>query len=98
MAADPQRMFLTHYGEVRELARMAEELHAEIDAMVATARALAAVPDRHARLVAALTEQTQTRVRAHGCTLDDATARELLAMDMELNAQGLGVWLDRAVA
>jgi hypothetical protein len=33
--------------------------------------------------------------RAHGCRFDDAEIARLLAMDVELNAQGLGVWLDR---
>jgi len=35
------------------------------------------------------------RVRAHGCMLDEATIRDVLVMDIELNAQGLEVWLDR---
>jgi hypothetical protein len=36
-----------------------------------------------------------TSLRAHGCTLSDAQVRELLALDLELNAQGLAVWLNR---
>ncbi len=95
MAAAPQRMYLTHYGEVRDLARMAADLHAEIDAMVAIARGLAAVPDRHQQLVIALTEQTRARLQAHGATLPTDAALQLLDVDMQLNAQGLGVWLDR---
>ena len=35
-------------------------------------------------------------LRAHGCTLSDARIAELLAIDLELNAQGMAVWLDRA--
>ena len=35
------------------------------------------------------------RARAHGVAMDDASLLALLAMDIELNAQGLGVWLDR---
>ena len=34
--------------------------------------------------------------RAHGCALEEAAVLELLGMDIELNAQGLEVWLDRA--
>jgi hypothetical protein len=33
--------------------------------------------------------------RAHGVTLGDATVADLLAIDTELNAQGLEVWLKR---
>lgn len=96
LSFDPRRAFLTHYGEVTELVRMAADLHAAIDAMVAMARELADAPDRHRRLVAALTAHTQERVREHGCVLDAAKAQTLLAMDMELNAQGLEVWLQRS--
>lgn len=98
LAADPARAYLTHYGEVRDLARMAADLHVEIDAMVAIARELATVPDRHARLVAALSGHTRARLRAHGSPLPAEEAMDLLAMDMALNAQGLEVWLERQAA
>jgi hypothetical protein len=32
---------------------------------------------------------------AHGCTLPAAEIDRVLALDIELNAQGMGVWLDR---
>jgi hypothetical protein len=35
------------------------------------------------------------RLEAHGCKLDTATRDRWLAMDIDLNAQGLAVWLDR---
>jgi hypothetical protein len=35
------------------------------------------------------------QARAHGSTLSDATMIELLALDIDLNAQGLAAWLDR---
>jgi hypothetical protein len=36
-----------------------------------------------------------SRAQAHGCTQTPAQVRGLLAMDIELNAQGLEVWLDK---
>ena len=35
-----------------------------------------------------------TELRAAGCVLPEARLLELLADDLELNAQGLGIWLD----
>ena len=35
-------------------------------------------------------------LRAHGVTLTDERIRELLALDLELNAQGIAIWLDRS--
>jgi glyoxylase-like metal-dependent hydrolase (beta-lactamase superfamily II) len=91
----PQQMFLTHYSRVTEVERLARDLHEQIDAMVAIARAHANDPDRHERIMEHLAQLYISRVRTHGCTLDDAGIRDVLVMDIELNAQGLEVWLDR---
>jgi len=96
MARAPEAMFLTHYGRVRDTARLAADLHVQIDAMTAIARACDGRPDRHRALVAALGELYLERARAHGCRLDDAGVLRVLGMDIELNAQGLACWLDRA--
>jgi len=91
----PQAMYLTHYSRVEGVARLAEDLHVQIDAMVAIARRHAAAADRHAAIRRDLTALYVERAAAHGCTQDAAQVQALLAMDIELNAQGLGVWLDR---
>jgi glyoxylase-like metal-dependent hydrolase (beta-lactamase superfamily II) len=95
MDASPQAMYPTHYGRVGDVARLAAELHEQIDAMVSLAQACDAGPDRHRALVAALSGYYIERAQAHGCALDDAGVLQLLAMDIELNAQGLEIWLDR---
>ncbi|MGA9333534.1 MAG: MBL fold metallo-hydrolase [Rudaea sp.] len=91
----PQQMFLTHYSRVASVEKLARDLHKRIDAMVVIALEHAGHPDRHARIVAALSEYFIAQARAHGCRLDDARINELLDMDLELNTQGLEVWLDR---
>ena len=96
MAQSPQAMYLTHYGRVGDVARLAAEMHEQIDAMVSLAQACDGQPDRHRALVAALSEYYLERARAHGVALDDAAVLQLLAMDIELNAQGLETWLERS--
>ncbi|KRA76587.1 MBL fold metallo-hydrolase [Lysobacter sp. Root667] len=98
LAREPQTMRLTHYGPVGDVARLADDLLAQIDAMVALARAADGHADRHARLVASLGELYVARAAAHGSAMDAGQVRALLAVDIELNAQGLEVWLDRASA
>jgi len=98
LSYQPQQMFLTHYSRVTEVERLARDLSGQIDAMVQIALALAADENRHAHIMEALAELYVARARAHGCTFDEARIRELLAMDMELNAQGLEVWLDKRQA
>ena len=38
---------------------------------------------------------TPDRLRAHGCTMDDSAIASLLQLDLDLNAQGLGIWVGR---
>jgi hypothetical protein len=70
-------------------------LLAQVDALAALALSLGEAPDRHAVLRDALLTQWVDSLQQHGSTLTPHRVRELLAMDAELNAQGLGVWLDR---
>jgi glyoxylase-like metal-dependent hydrolase (beta-lactamase superfamily II) len=97
-ALRPAAMYLTHYGCVTGVERLAASLHEQIDAMVTiaqTARQPSAAPaERHARIKQALTDFYADRLAAHGWRGERATLQALLSMDIELNAQGLGVWLD----
>jgi len=91
----PKQMFLTHYSRVGDVPRLAQDLYEQIDAMVEIARRHATNSDRHQRIMADLADLYVNRALAHGCTFGAERARGLLAMDIELNAQGLEVWLDR---
>ena len=95
LSFEPQQMFLTHYSRVTDVERLARDLHEQIDAMVAIARKHAPDAVRHALIMEDLAQLYIARARDHGCTFDEARIRELLVMDIELNAQGLEVWLDR---
>jgi glyoxylase-like metal-dependent hydrolase (beta-lactamase superfamily II) len=95
VALRPQAMYLTHYGRVESVERLAADLHAQIDAMVALARDAHGRPARHDVLVEALTGLYAARAEAHGWHQGREALRQLLDTDIELNAQGLEVWLDR---
>ncbi|MCK9538794.1 MBL fold metallo-hydrolase [Dokdonella sp.] len=95
LALAPRTMYLTHFGPVAPPGRLAADLHTQIDAMVALAQAADAGVDRHETLVTGLTELYASRAAEHGWRGTRAQLVALLGMDIELNAQGLGVWLDR---
>jgi glyoxylase-like metal-dependent hydrolase (beta-lactamase superfamily II) len=95
MSFQPQAMYLTHYSRVNDLPRLAADLHADIDAFVAMARRHAGGVEEAPGLREALFAYLLDRLRRHGVTLDEARLHELLDMDVELNAQGLEVWLRR---
>jgi hydroxyacylglutathione hydrolase len=90
----PEAMYLTHFGQVREVARLAMDLHRLIDAHVAVALAAPEGAGRHEAIRAGLTRLVLEEARRQGWTLSDAAVLEVFATDLELNAQGLGVWLD----
>jgi glyoxylase-like metal-dependent hydrolase (beta-lactamase superfamily II) len=94
VALKPTAMYLTHYNRVEEIDRLAADLHEQIDAMVALARAANQQPDRHATLVASLAQLYADRAAAHGWQGSRKDLLGLLDGDIELNAQGLAVWLD----
>jgi glyoxylase-like metal-dependent hydrolase (beta-lactamase superfamily II) len=95
LARAPRQVFVTHYGRVVDPERVGAELIEQIDAMVAIAIPLRDHPHRHDALKAALGDLYVARAAAHGVTFGRARTLELLAIDIELNAQGVGIWLDR---
>ena len=98
LAYDPERIYVTHYGSVGDVPRLGALLLAQLDEMVAVARAARPGADRHAALMRGLEAVHLGRLRAHGVTLSDQHIHELLALDLELNAQGIAIWLDRTAA
>ncbi|MGZ5714278.1 MAG: MBL fold metallo-hydrolase [Caldimonas sp.] len=95
LAFAPEQIYLTHYGPVDEVTRLADLFLGQLDEIVALATSLAAGPGRHAALKRGFEAIHLRSLRRHGVTLSDARIRELLALDLELNAQGVGIWLDR---
>jgi glyoxylase-like metal-dependent hydrolase (beta-lactamase superfamily II) len=81
---------------VAEIGRLAADLHATVSAFADMARATTASGEaRHQQLIEGQREILLPRIAAHGCRLAPERIEELLHGDYELNAQGLGVWLDR---
>lgn len=95
LALQPEAMYLTHYGQVLDLQRQGSELLRHLDCLVAIALAERHAGEaRHARIKQAMTDYLLAEVRQHGCRLPDEQVLAIWATDLELNAQGLGVWLD----
>lgn len=93
-AEQPTAMYLTHYAQVRDVPRLAADMHRLIDAHVAIAERHAVAEGRKNLIeqdIWALVGEEATRA---GWTVPEAEWRRILALDVELNAQGLDVWLD----
>ncbi len=96
MERGPRSMYLTHFGRVRDLARLASDLEQGIARFVEWGEQHADDAQRCARIEEAMMAWLIDGARAHGVTLPDATLRELLAGDVTLNTQGIEFWLDRS--
>jgi glyoxylase-like metal-dependent hydrolase (beta-lactamase superfamily II) len=89
----PQQVFVTHFSRVRHVAEHVASLHRLLDAYADLARAAAAKPEPGPALLTGMQALLQAEVRRHGAAMDDARILSLLAMDIDLNAQGLATWL-----
>jgi glyoxylase-like metal-dependent hydrolase (beta-lactamase superfamily II) len=95
MACDPECLYLTHYSRVDDLQRLAADMHQGIDDYVAIALANENAPDRQQALEDGMLEYMCDRLEKHGFKGDRDAMWSIMQIDVQLNAQGLGVWLDR---
>jgi hypothetical protein len=92
----PSGIYLTHYSQVTEVDKLANDLHRHIDALVdITNKAPGQGDARKQAIEAAMTAYLLKEVRAHGCTLPDDEIKAIFATDLDLNAQGLNYWKEQ---
>jgi len=91
----PEYMYLTHYGRVGKVANLAETLLQGVDAQVEIAERHDGDPDRTERIRSDFRDWLFAAVRRHGVTLPDTELERLLGGDVDLNTQGMEVWLER---
>lgn len=93
---EPEAMYLTHYSRVHDVPHLAAELHRLLDQFLVIAQsAQGAGEQRHLQIKQGLTNLLLEEAEAFACPLDAPTLLELWETDLELNAQGLGIWLDQ---
>jgi len=95
LARQPDCMYLTHYGRVCQVQQRSAQLLQLLDEMVALGLAQRHATDRHEALKRGQLDIFVRSLAAHGCSKSRADIAQLLAVDLDLNAQGMAVWLDR---
>jgi glyoxylase-like metal-dependent hydrolase (beta-lactamase superfamily II) len=94
-ALRPGAVYVTHFGQARDVPRLASDLRRLTDAHVALARRWRdAGADRQARLEEGLTSLLLDESRRQGWRLVDDAVVQLFSHDVALNAAGLIAWLD----
>ncbi|MFO1507407.1 MAG: MBL fold metallo-hydrolase [Lysobacterales bacterium] len=92
----PRAMYLTHFGRLEEPERFGPALFRLIDAQIDRAREILHAADPQSCLNEALHELFAAELHRIGSPVDATTARQLLAIDADLNAQGVLGWLGHA--
>jgi len=91
----PEALYLMHYSRVTGVAQLAEELKAQVRQFADIARRHAGAADVKGAIAKDIRELWLTLLRRHGCTLPEGDIDALLEADLDLNAQGLVVWVER---
>jgi hypothetical protein len=88
----PRKLYLTHYSEVGDCSRLANDMYHAIDDFVTIARR-AGLDER--RMKFELRQRAHESLAEHGCKLTPDAIDAILNKDFELNAAGLAHWLKR---
>jgi glyoxylase-like metal-dependent hydrolase (beta-lactamase superfamily II) len=95
-AYEPKALYLMHYSRVTDVPRLADSMEHQLREFVRIGRAHAQSPRREALIRAEMSALWARLLREHGCALTPAQIEDVFGGDLDLNTQGLIVWLDRA--
>jgi len=94
MAKQPEFMYLTHYGRVDDLQRLAKMMTDGVDQFAEIAERYKDDEQRTRKIEAAIWDWLLAGLKAHGVSLPEETCYDLLKSDVILNTQGIEFWLD----
>jgi len=94
MEKKPANMYLTHFGRVRDVERLSEELIQGVEYFAALGERFDGGRNRQEEIEEAMMEWLMERARGHGVACSDDTLREIFMGDVVLNTQGIEFWLD----
>ncbi len=95
MGLNPKYAYLTHYNRIEFTQKSASMLIEHINGFVDIANTLKLENNRHKAIKESLLNYLLEIANKHGVTLDESQQVKLFKGDLEICAQGLGVWLDR---
>ena len=93
MALKLECLYPTHFSKVTGVARLYQKMTEMLNKVESLGKSVAQANNRHELLKNGLLNLYIQELRDHGCELTDTKIEQLLSTDIELNAQGMGVWL-----
>ncbi len=98
MSYQPKTMYLTHFGAIDVEASIADELCKQINDYVAIIDSQEEAKITHENIHTLLSDYTYQKIIDHGLSMSVEQFKKLMAMDLNLNTQGLIVWHERRKA
>lgn len=95
LAYAPESMYLMHFSRVTDVPRLGASMKTQVAALADIARAHARDANPAPGIKADMLALWLRLAREHGITSSEAQIRQVLGGDLELNTQGLVVWLKR---
>ncbi|MEJ8569727.1 MBL fold metallo-hydrolase [Elongatibacter sediminis] len=96
MDAGPECLYLTHFGRVGDVRRLADDMIAGVNFLAKLGLHHRDAEDRTRAIEQDMFTWLTDRCREHGVTLGDEELTSILAPDVDLNTQGIEFWLDHA--
>jgi glyoxylase-like metal-dependent hydrolase (beta-lactamase superfamily II) len=96
MSYQPQRMFLTHFGMIEDVNRLADDLRRKLQEYSLLAQRHRDSDRPHQDLKTALKALHKEDLQRLGAKLSEREIEQLFAVDFELNTQGLLFWQEHA--
>ncbi len=96
MELQPKYAYLTHFNRIEFTQKSADMLIAHIDGFTNIAKQMQGHINRHKAIKQALLEYLLEIAKQHGVVLDETQQIKVFKGDLEICAQGLGVWLDKS--
>jgi glyoxylase-like metal-dependent hydrolase (beta-lactamase superfamily II) len=94
MTLQPKYAYLTHFNRIEFTQKSAAMLATHIDGFTNIAKQMQGHVSRHKAIKEALLDYLLEIAGQHGVTLDKTQKIKIFKGDLEICAQGLGVWLD----
>jgi glyoxylase-like metal-dependent hydrolase (beta-lactamase superfamily II) len=94
MEKQPENMYLTHFGRVNDVERLAQDMTSGVEKFAALGEQFDGDENRELEIQSAMMDWLMQRARRHGVEYADSSLRDIFADDVVLNTQGIEFWLD----
>jgi glyoxylase-like metal-dependent hydrolase (beta-lactamase superfamily II) len=94
MEKQPENMYLTHFGRVNDVERLAQDMTSGVEKFAALGEQFDGDENRELEIQSAMMDWLMERARRHGVEYADSNLRDIFADDVVLNTQGIEFWLD----